>query len=111
MISLNLSSAVSLSPEKGERLTAAFIKHFWTLWSGYLLPKLHDEATPEDSGALKRALTAEIQGDKFVIGFQRGAYYWRFLPEMRAEYQAIYDREVPRMVEVAYQQAQRETGI
>ena len=111
MITLNLSNAASLSPEKGEELTEAFIRNFWVLWSGYLMPKLHDEATPEDSGALKRALTAEIRGDKFVIAFQRGAFYWRFLPEMRAEYNRIYEAEIPRMIEVAYQQAQREVGM
>ena len=74
------------------------------------MPKL-DNATPEISGALKRALFADIRGDKFIVGFQRGAYYWRFLPEMRAEYSRIYDREVPRMIEVAYQQASKEIGI
>ena len=110
MITLTFSNP-SLSAKKGEALTKAFIKHFWILWSGYLLTKLHDEATPEDSGALKRALFADIQGDRFIVGFQRGAYYWRFLPEMRAEYDRIYQEEVPKMIEVAYQQASREVGI
>lgn len=109
MITLTFSEP-NLSAQKGQRLTEAFIRNFWTLWSGYLLPKL-GAVTPEDSGALKRALYADIQGDRFIVGFQRGAYYWRFLPEMRAEYQAIYDREVPRMIEVAYQQASKEVGI
>ena len=110
MITLKLSSAANLSERRQKELTAAFIQHFWNLWSGYLLPKL-DNATPEDSGELKRALYAEVRGNRFVVAFQRGAFYWRFLPEMRAEYQAIYDREVPRMIEVAYQQAAKDAGI
>ena len=110
MITIKLSSAASISEQRKKELTAAFIQHFWDLWSGYLLPKL-DNATPEDSGALKRALYAEVRGDRFVVAFQRGAYYWRFLPEMRAEYQRIYDREVPRMIEVAYKLAARDAGI
>ena len=110
MITLKLSSAASISERREKEFTKAFIQHFWTLWSVSLLSKLYN-ATPEDSGALKRALYAEVRGDRFVVSFQRGAFYWRFLPEMRAEYQRIYDREVPRMIEVAYQQAAKDAGI
>lgn len=110
MITLKLSSAANLSARRQKELTAAFIQHFWDLWSAYLLPKLYD-ATPERSGELKRALYAEVRGDKFVVAFQRGAFYWRFLPEMREDYQRIYDSEVPKMIRLAYQQARRETGL
>lgn len=109
MITLKLQNP-NLSERQGAELTAAFMRNFWQLWSGYLLPRLGN-ATPEDSGALKRALFAEYRDGRFIVGFQRGAYYWRFLPEMRAEYQRLYDSEVPKMIRLAHQRGQREVEM
>ena len=75
-------------------LYVAFDKHFWDLWLNYLAPKLL-AITPYETRQLQRAMVAARRGGNFTIGFKTYAYYWRFLPEMRAEYQTHIRRRTP----------------
>ena len=90
-------------------LYMAFDKHFWDLWLNYLAPKLL-AITPYETRQLQRAMVAARRGGNFTIGFRSYAYYWRFLPEMRAEYQRIFDAELPAMLQLAYQRAKKDVG-
>ena len=90
-------------------LYVLFDKHFWDLWLNYLAPKLL-AITPYETRQLQRAMVAARRGGNFTIGFRSYAYYWRFLPEMRAEYQRIFDAELPAMLQFAYQRAKKDVG-
>ena len=107
---MEIKLAKGFSADLGERLIEAFYRRFWDLWVSILLSKFK-AITPFDTGQLRRALRAEIRGDKFIIGFKPAGFYWIFQRGLEDKYLRIYNAELPGMIELAYQQAKQDVGF
>ena len=83
---------------------AEFYAVLWTIWSTQFLNGLRD-LTPRESGQLRKAMRAYRTKSKFVITFYPSGFYWHLQDGLPERYQRAAQREIPRMISIAYKLA------
>ena len=110
-VTVSIPDAYMRDPDRlAQQIESVFITELAELWRQYLLPAFR-RITPYRTGGLRRSLHIVREGNKLTIAVKPQGFYWHMQRGLPERYQAIYNRLLPQMVDIAMQRTRQRLGI